>query len=116
MKKNLGTKLNAKVRGAAYRPTHHPAEDLNPALPVERPRKRIADNQATHELGAPTSNAQANRSAPVLCHHGEILQTEAIHEVLKHIAVLPRCEAVPRPRFRHAIAGEIERNATEVAL
>jgi hypothetical protein len=62
----------------------------NTPLSVERPGKRVADDQATHECRAPPSQAKPDGPAPVLHHHREVPEAEAIHEVLQHITMLFR--------------------------
>src|SRR5215510_12418316 len=85
---------------ASDRPPHDPAEHSKPAFPGERPGERVADDQVAHQLRPAAAEAEADRPAPVLDHHGQVLQAKTINEALEYVAVLSRGEVIARRRVR----------------
>src|SRR5919201_228055 len=51
----LWNKIERRCECAPDRAAHEPAEDANPKFAIQRPRKRVADNQPMQELRTPAS-------------------------------------------------------------
>src|ERR687897_1851265 len=63
----------------------HPAHRHDSAKQPEsqrcRPEPRVAEHDARNPVGAPGGDGGADRTAPVLSHHDELVERELIHEL-----------------------------------
>lgn len=64
----------------------------------------------------PARETEADGPAPVLDHQRQVAEAELVDEAFEHGAVFARCEPVAGRCGRHAVAGEVERDATELVL
>src|SRR5262249_8157749 len=85
---------------ASDRPAHDPAEHAKTAFRGNRPGQRVTDDEAPPQLRPAAAEAEADGPAPVLNHHGHVLQTETVNEALEYAAVLSRGEVIARRWIR----------------
>src|SRR5215472_244367 len=100
---------------ASDRPAHDPAEHAKTPFRGQRPGERVTNDQAAHQFRPAAAEAEADRPAPVLDHHGHVLQSKTINEALENPTVFSRGEVIARGCVRQTVAGEVERDAPEVA-
>src|SRR5262249_18199574 len=104
------------IERAAERSTHKRAEHADADLAIERPGKRVADDQPAEELGPTAGEPEPDRSAPVLHHQRQLGQRESIDEALEHRAVLARRETITCRGARHPVARVVKRYTPELVL
>ncbi len=80
------------------RPTEKLGKPLKVVILVHRPRPSVTDDQRPEPLRVPSCHPEADRTSPVLNHHGHVGEVEGEEEALDCAGVLGRGKVVALPR------------------